>query len=104
MAALPIYGKTLKYLLQNQENFEAESWYIADHIFLKLIFFFFFLDCFSEKTRIDTSCESSPWQPIHLKSQVLFFSEKKKRKYFSVVCCSCALMINYCIKSSAARY
>ena len=30
MAAMPIYSKTLKYLLlQNQESFEAESWYIA---------------------------------------------------------------------------
>ena len=29
IAALPIYGKTLKNLLQNQENFGAESWYIA---------------------------------------------------------------------------
>ena len=30
MAAMFIYGKTLKYLLlQNEESFEAESWYIA---------------------------------------------------------------------------
>ena len=30
MAAMPIYGKTLKsLLLQNQESFKAESWYIA---------------------------------------------------------------------------
>ena len=30
MAAMPIYGKTLKnLLLQNQESFGAESWYIA---------------------------------------------------------------------------
>ena len=30
MAAMPIYGKTLKNLfLQNQESFKAESWYIA---------------------------------------------------------------------------
>ena len=29
MAAMPIYGKTLKYLLlRNQDSFEAESWYI----------------------------------------------------------------------------
>ena len=30
MAAMPIYGKTLKNLrLQNKESFEAESWYTA---------------------------------------------------------------------------
>ena len=30
VAAMPIYGKTLKtLLLQNQEIFEAESWYIS---------------------------------------------------------------------------
>ena len=29
MAAMPIYGKTLKNLLKNQESFEAESWYVA---------------------------------------------------------------------------
>ena len=30
MAAMPVYGKTLKnLLLQNKENFEAESWYAA---------------------------------------------------------------------------
>ena len=30
MATMPIYGKTLKNLLfQNQESFKAESWYIA---------------------------------------------------------------------------
>ena len=28
MAAMPMYGKTLQNL-QNQESFEAESWYIA---------------------------------------------------------------------------
>ena len=32
MAAMPIYGKTLKYLLQNQESFEADSWFIASGI------------------------------------------------------------------------
>ena len=29
MATMPIYGKTLKNLLQNQESSEAESWYIS---------------------------------------------------------------------------
>ena len=30
MSAMPIYGKTLKnLLLQNQESFEAETWYIV---------------------------------------------------------------------------
>ena len=29
MAAMPIYGKNAKNLLQNHESFEAESWYIA---------------------------------------------------------------------------
>ena len=29
MVAMPIYGKTLKNLLQNEEIFEAESWYVA---------------------------------------------------------------------------
>ena len=30
MAAMPIYGKTLKNLLvQNQESFQAESWYLV---------------------------------------------------------------------------
>ena len=33
MAAMPIYGKTVKnLLLQNQESFGAESWYIASRI------------------------------------------------------------------------
>ena len=29
MAAMPIYGKTLKNLLQNKQSFWAESWNIA---------------------------------------------------------------------------
>ena len=29
MAAMPVYGKSLKNLNQNEESFEAESWYIA---------------------------------------------------------------------------
>ena len=32
----------------------------------------YFFHCFSEKIRLDVLCESSAWQGIHFKHQVLF--------------------------------
>ena len=45
--------------------------------------------CFSEKIRLDVSCESSARQRIHMKRQALF-SLKDKKKEKSVVCCNFA--------------
>ena len=32
MAAMPIYGKTLKNLLQNQKSYDLETWHVASGI------------------------------------------------------------------------
>ena len=40
-----------------------------------------------EKTRLAISCESSI--KIHMKYQVLLFSENTKQKFQTVVCCNC---------------
>ena len=42
-----------------------------------ILIFYFYL---SKKIRLDFSCESSAWQRIHLKPQVLY-SLKNKEKY-----------------------
>ena len=39
-----------------------------------------FFHCFSEKIRLDVSCESSARQRIHSKHQVLFSSKDKSKK------------------------
>ena len=50
----------------------------------------FFYCYFSEKIRLDISCESSAVQTIHMKCQALFiFSEKYKTNDQNVVWCSC---------------
>ena len=36
--------------------------------------------CFSEKMRLDISCESSAWLRIHMKNQALFSSKYKSKK------------------------
>ena len=38
-----------------------------------------FCHCFSEKIRLDTSCESSARQRFHMKHQVLFSSKNKSK-------------------------
>ena len=40
----------------------------------------YFFHCFSEKIRLDISCESSAWQRIHMKHQALFFLKDKSKK------------------------
>ena len=40
----------------------------------------YFFHCFSEKIRLDVSCESSARQRIHMKNQALFSSEDKSKK------------------------
>ena len=49
------------------------------------IHYYFFIFFFSEKIRLDLSCESSAEQSIHMKHQALF-SSKDKGKKISVVC------------------
>ena len=51
-----------------------------------LIFFY----RFSDKIMLDISCESSAWQRIHMKHQVLFSSKDKSENNKSVVCCNFA--------------
>ena len=43
-----------------------------------IIFYFYFL----KKIRLDFSCESSARQRIHMKYQVLFFSEKQRKSIY----------------------
>ena len=43
-----------------------------------LIFFFYFSENIC--IRLYISCESSAWQTIHMKCQVLFYSEKYEKK------------------------
>ena len=50
----------------------------------------YFFHCFSEKMRLDISCESSAGQRIHMKHQALLSVKAKSRKKISVVCCSFA--------------
>ena len=54
---------------------------------------------FSEKTRLDISCESSAWQMIHMKCQDSFSSDnkkknKKKKNIRIVICFSCDLELS----------
>ena len=42
-----------------------------------------FINCFSEKIRLDVSGESSARQRIHMKNQALFSSKDKKIKLLS---------------------
>ena len=51
---------------------------------------YFFFYCFSEKIRLDLSCESSAGQRIHMKYKVLFSSKDKSEINKSVICCSFA--------------
>ena len=41
----------------------------------------YFFHCFSEKTRLDVSSESSAGQRIHMKNQALFRSKYKSKKF-----------------------
>ena len=43
----------------------------------------------SKKIRIHVSCESSAWQRIHMKYQVLFSLKNNEKVFMVVVCCSC---------------
>ena len=43
---------------------------------------------FSEKMRLNISCESSAGQRIHLKHKALFSSKDKNKNKISVVCCN----------------
>ena len=52
----------------------------------QFIFFFFFY--LSKKIRPDFSFESSAWQRIHLKHQVLFSLKTNEKIFMNVVCCS----------------
>ena len=47
-----------------------------------------FFHCFSDRIRLDISCESSARQKSHMKHQALFTSKDKSKKYKSVVCCN----------------
>ena len=51
----------------------------------------YFFHCFSEKTRLDVSSESSAGQRIHMKNQALFSSKDKCKKNENVVCSSFCL-------------
>ena len=50
-------------------------------------FFYIFFFYFSEKTSLDISCESSAWQMIHMKCQLVFSEKIKKNKKISNVIC-----------------
>ena len=50
-----------------------------------ILFFYFYL---SKKIRLDVSSESSAWQRIHLKHQVLFSLKNNEKIFMNVVCCS----------------
>ena len=40
------------------------------------------------KIRLDVSCESSVWQRIHMKYQVLFSLKNNEKVFMNVICCS----------------
>ena len=46
------------------------------------------LNYFTEKIRLEISCESSASQMMHMKCPVLF-SSKKKKIYQNFICCCC---------------
>ena len=50
--------------------------------------------CFSDKIMLDTSCEFSAWQRIHMKHQALFSSKDKSKNNESVDCCNFAWRFN----------
>ena len=50
-----------------------------------ILIFYFYL---SKKIRLDVSCESSAWQRIHMKHQVLFSLKNNEKIFMKVVCCS----------------
>ena len=50
----------------------------------------YFFIVFSEKIRLDISCESSARQRIHMKYQALFSLKDKSKKIKSVICCNFA--------------
>ena len=50
-----------------------------------ILIFSFYL---SMKIRLDFSCESSAWQRIHLKYQVLFSLKNNEKIFMNVICCS----------------
>ena len=43
----------------------------------------------SKKIRLDVSSESSAWQRIHMKHQVLFSLKNDEKIFMDVLCCSC---------------
>ena len=47
--------------------------------------FYFYL---SKKIRLDVLSESSAWQRIHMKHQVLFSLKNNEKIFMNVVCCS----------------
>ena len=51
----------------------------------RFIFFYFYL---SKEIRLDFSRESSAWQRIHMKYQVLFSLKNYEKVFINVVCCS----------------
>ena len=56
----------------------------ADDTFIYFIFYFYLL----KKIRLDVSCESSAWQRIQMKYQVLFSLKNNEKIFMNVVCCS----------------
>ena len=53
-----------------------------------------YFHCFSEKIRLDISCESSARQRIHMKHQALFSSKDKSKQNKNVVCCNFSCLQN----------
>ena len=78
-------GLSLQMLFLQFLTIKALGKVIAEDILI------FYCYSFSEKIRLGISCESSAYQIVHIKCQVLYIILWNKKKNQNVVCCSCDL-------------